>query len=282
MGVEGCAKFIKYAMFLFNFLIFIGGAALLGVGIWVAVDTTGATAILTAFLGSTLYSSAAYILIVCGAIILIIGFLGCCGAIKESKCMLGTFFALMLLIFIILLVGAILAFVFRDTVTSVLKSEMESSLADKYGKTDDTAITQAWDSAQELFKCCGVSGNFTSMTSWYLYQNSSWYAGQPNNASRVMVPASCCKKEKNVFTDQAKCQGTTPVANSPPVSPPGTAGLKENPDMYGSGCYDVTYSNVMSNAIILGAIAIAILVVMMVAMILSCCLCRSIKTKYHE
>jgi len=32
----------------------------------------------------------AWVIIVVGAIVLIIGFLGCCGAIRESQCMLAT------------------------------------------------------------------------------------------------------------------------------------------------------------------------------------------------
>lgn len=31
-----------------------------------------------------------YILIAAGALIMVVGFLGCCGAIRESPCMLGT------------------------------------------------------------------------------------------------------------------------------------------------------------------------------------------------
>lgn len=30
-----------------------------------------------------------YILIVAGALMMVVGFLGCCGAIRESQCMLG-------------------------------------------------------------------------------------------------------------------------------------------------------------------------------------------------
>ena len=30
-----------------------------------------------------------YILIAAGALMMVVGFLGCCGAIKESPCMLG-------------------------------------------------------------------------------------------------------------------------------------------------------------------------------------------------
>jgi hypothetical protein len=64
--------------------------ALLAAGIWVAIDTSGATSTLASFLGSSSYATAAYVLIVCGVVILILGFLGCCGAIRESRCLLGT------------------------------------------------------------------------------------------------------------------------------------------------------------------------------------------------
>lgn len=67
----------------------LGGGALLGVGIWVKVD---ANSFLDVF--GTLSSSVmqivnvSYFLIVIGAILLVIGFLGCCSAQKESKCLL--------------------------------------------------------------------------------------------------------------------------------------------------------------------------------------------------
>lgn len=34
-------------------------------------------------------SAGVYILIAAGALMMVVGFLGCCGAIKESPCMLG-------------------------------------------------------------------------------------------------------------------------------------------------------------------------------------------------
>ena len=36
------------------------------------------------------YSTACYVLIGAGALVIIIGFLGCCGAYKEQVCMLKT------------------------------------------------------------------------------------------------------------------------------------------------------------------------------------------------
>ena len=44
------------------------------------------------------YSNGAFLLIVCGVILFVLGFLGCCGASKESPCMLYTFAALLSII----------------------------------------------------------------------------------------------------------------------------------------------------------------------------------------
>jgi len=61
---------------------------MLGVGIWILVDddfekyTKGVEEF-------SLINTAAYVAIVIGIIIMVIGFLGCCGAIRESQVMLA-------------------------------------------------------------------------------------------------------------------------------------------------------------------------------------------------
>ena len=53
------------------------------------------------------------VLIAVGSIIMILGFLGCCGAIKESRCMLLLFFIGLLLILILQVTGGILGAVYK-------------------------------------------------------------------------------------------------------------------------------------------------------------------------
>lgn len=62
----------------------LGGCGILGVGIWLAV-TQGNFATLSSSFPSL---SAANLLIVTGTFVMIIGFVGCIGAIKENKCLL--------------------------------------------------------------------------------------------------------------------------------------------------------------------------------------------------
>lgn len=64
----------------------LGGCGILGVGIWLAA-TQGNFATLSSSFPSL---SAANLLIVTGAFVMAIGFVGCVGAIKENKCLLLT------------------------------------------------------------------------------------------------------------------------------------------------------------------------------------------------
>lgn len=72
----------------------VAGAAILGVGVWVKVDSGSLLGLLDSVedapsgLSQLIYVS--YLLIGVGAVLLVIGFLGCCGAVRESRCMLLT------------------------------------------------------------------------------------------------------------------------------------------------------------------------------------------------
>lgn len=70
---------------LFCFLHQLGGSLLLGVGVWVLVDPTGFREIVAA---NPLLFTGVYIILGMGGMLFLLGFLGCCGAIRENKCLL--------------------------------------------------------------------------------------------------------------------------------------------------------------------------------------------------
>uniref|UniRef100_A0A8C0CVC7 Tetraspanin n=1 Tax=Balaenoptera musculus TaxID=9771 RepID=A0A8C0CVC7_BALMU len=127
---RGCLQGVKYLMFAFNLLFWLGGCGILGVGIWLAA-TQGNFATLSSSFPSL---SAANLLIVAGTFVMAIGFVGCIGAIKENKCLLLTFFVLLLLVFLLETSLAILFFAYTDK-----------------------------------FRCCGVS----SYTDWFEVYNAT-------------------------------------------------------------------------------------------------------------
>jgi len=145
MGNLTCCK---YLMFLFNLLIFIGGAVLFGTGIWVLVDGGSFKNIVST---DPIIFGAVYLLIVVGGVIFVTGFLGCCGAIRESKCLLNTFFVVVLVLFIVELAGIILAFVNESKVEEAAINSMKL-----YNEND--VIRDGWDTLQSGFNCCGYNG----------------------------------------------------------------------------------------------------------------------------
>ncbi|XP_070998810.1 tetraspanin-8-like [Oncorhynchus clarkii lewisi] len=94
-------KHIKKSLFLFILLFWIGGCVILGVSIYFKVSKNGNVIMDEAVPFVDL-------LIAVGVIIMVLGFLGCCGAIKENRCMLILFFIGLLHIFILLFIAGIL------------------------------------------------------------------------------------------------------------------------------------------------------------------------------
>lgn len=82
------------------------------------------------------------------------------------------YFIIIFLIFVTMLIGGILGYVFREKVALTMRQEMHSSLK-LYGNR--RAITQAWDQTQTRLKCCGVE----SWRDWQLYGR---------------IPESCCQE----------------------------------------------------------------------------------------
>ncbi|XP_073350817.1 tetraspanin 35 [Pagrus major] len=212
----GCFGFLKAMMFVFNGIIFVAGVAILGVGIWVKVDSGS----IFNFLGKienvppelTQVLNVGYLLIALGALLLVIGFLGCCGAVRESKCMLLLFFIIVLLVFIAEVAGAIVILVFRpladELFTKVGKAAVENIKKD-YGENAD--ITGLWNTTMSTLKCCGFYNSSDFEGSPYYVDHNRQYPPQccpgtdnPCNqtvADSVMTITGCFPKIKQLIDD---------------------------------------------------------------------------------
>ena len=137
------------------------GCVVLGIGIFAIVNGAAlmdlvdkANDTLGKDLTLSVFTSAAIILIVVSVFVVIVAFFGCCGAIKESKCMLGTYFTIILVMFIVLIVGSVIGYQASfDDISGELDDTMKS-FVDKSLVPDETdqgklAITKAWNQVQE-------------------------------------------------------------------------------------------------------------------------------------
>ncbi|XP_053182241.1 CD82 antigen-like [Scomber japonicus] len=117
---KGCMTVTKYFLFLFNLLFFLFGGALMGFGLWLLLDNQSFIVVLN---NSTGVKVACYILIGVGALSMLMGFLGCLGAIYEIRCLLGLYFTCLLLVLLAQITAGALIY-FQKTVRRKQNSEL--------------------------------------------------------------------------------------------------------------------------------------------------------------
>lgn len=145
--VRRCSdKMAKLLMVVFNFVFLVCGIAMLAIGLMDISNFNSLKSIIQGLSGVNLA------FIIAGAVVCIISFLGCCGALKENSCMVSTFMALLVLILIFEIAVGILAFHKRDKIEELVTREAKKSL----NHTDDSLVAKAWDDIQISFKCCGA------------------------------------------------------------------------------------------------------------------------------
>ncbi|XP_071057801.1 tetraspanin-11 isoform X2 [Pseudochaenichthys georgianus] len=171
---------LKYLLFVFNFLFWVGGVAVLGVGVWTLVEKSDYLSLLA----SSTFAVSAYILILAGSMVVVTGFLGCCAVIREQKSCLSMYFFCLLVIFLIELVAGVLAYVYYQRLSEELNQHLNQTMTDNYAQPGREAITLAVDRLQQDFKCCGSNNSRDWMVSVYV---------SSKQAEDRLVPDSCCK-----------------------------------------------------------------------------------------
>jgi len=163
MGVEGCTKCIKYMLFFFNFIFWLAGGVILGVALWLRHDPQTSNLLEIKFEGaqapSTFYISV-HILIAVGAVMMVVGFLGCYGAIQESQCLLGTFFACLVILFACEVAAGIWGFMHKDTVSKEMINFYDSVYDNAFVQTvtepeKKKAAASVLKVFHETLSCCG-------------------------------------------------------------------------------------------------------------------------------
>ncbi|KAM3918200.1 CD82 antigen isoform 1-T3 [Leptodactylus fuscus] len=246
MASGGCMKVIKYFLFLFNLLFFILGAVILGFGVWILVDKTSFVAVLHSSSSSLQIGS--YILIAVGGVTMIMGFLGCIGAVNEVRCLLGLYFTFLLLILIAQIAAGVLIYLQREN----LKNEMSTIIHElivTYNPNDSAnkSAEVTWDYIQHTLTCCG----------WVDFQN--WTAN-PFVANQTNVYPCSCVQNETVSAADGFCNATST-------------------DLHQAGCMKNVESWLQDNLGIILGVCVGVGVIELLGLILSMCLCRNIQNE---
>jgi len=172
----GCAtSLVKYIVFLFNLAFVLLAIAFIAVGVVVKLDIGEITDHVNNTSNLNL-AVAPVLLIVVGCLIFVVAFLGCCGAVRESNCMLITYAIILLILFIVQIALGVYAFLlFKDSDTDI-KKDIKKELLDVLGKyKTDEDVRKVIDTWQEEKECCGVNG--------------------PEDWDPLEVPKTCCANQ---------------------------------------------------------------------------------------
>ncbi|XP_071755056.1 CD9 antigen-like [Centroberyx gerrardi] len=146
--VEGGMKCVKYLLFVFNFIFWLMGSLVLAVGLWLRFDPetvsllNGDGAPDTFFIG-------VYILIGAGSLVMLVGFFGCCGAVRESQCLLGSFFACLLIIFGAEVAAGVFGFLNKDKIIE----DVQNFYSKTYDENNNSTLITSY---QQVLNCCGT------------------------------------------------------------------------------------------------------------------------------
>ncbi|KAL4704194.1 hypothetical protein ACJJTC_002217 [Scirpophaga incertulas] len=159
----GCGEFIvKYILFFANLFFALAGLVLLGLGVAAQLQIKSLGDMLAAVADGQLQIAPITAMAV-GSVVFLIAFFGCCGAIRESHCMLVTFAIFMLVLMVIKIALATVIFVGMERVLA----EIPKWLGDAFASD-----VNGFHEIEKTFKCCGPNGALSY--------------------GRIALPETCC------------------------------------------------------------------------------------------
>lgn len=236
---------VKYLLFIFNLFFALCGLAILIAGALTFANIDKVGYFVDRVQSEVSFTASPIALMVVGSIIFVIAFYGCCGAIRESHCMIVTFAVLLLVILIIQIAIGIVAFVTinREGWDVAVKSTITDIFA-QFPNSSDTSANAVRDEVNNLqrnLECCGLDGP----TYWV-------------DRSFTTPPEGCCINP----APAAKC-----TFDAQPHQ------------VFQDGCVEKLQELLKNIGILLGAIAIAIGIVEIIGIVYALCLANSIKNK---
>ena len=147
----------------------------MAIGVWLRISWDTYSRILPSYH----VLSADNLAIGAGALMILIGFCGCCGSWFQSKCLLVSYLAVIVAIMLLEVTAGTLGYFFRAQIRETLHQELVDGIKNKYSENDTFGMHSTWDHVQTHFNCCGVD----TYQDWY--HISAW-------KEEERVPETCC------------------------------------------------------------------------------------------
>lgn len=212
MGLSCGARALKFCLFIFNLVFLVCGIFCLCIGTWLILDKYAVDNLAVATAKIQGYEKddglrdlatkpiavrkIGYALLIGGFVVIIVAFLGCCGAAKEWRPLLCCYATFLMLILTMEITAAIYAAMhsqrieddFRQILRTSIKMYNGTDIQRIKGEDDGILMKSAWDKFMMEKSCCGVDSVIGE------FHNSGWYQliGQ-----RYDFPPACCPPKRN-------------------------------------------------------------------------------------
>jgi len=218
-------------MVFWNLLFFLAGCVLIGFGAWSQLEAKD----YLNFLGDNYVNTPIFIIIV-GGVIFVVAFFGCCGAWKESRCLIYTYAVFLAIILVAQLGAGIAAYMLKGDLNTEVSKKMNSGM-EHYQQEGFEGVTDTWDIVQKNLQCCGVDAP------------GDWSLKRPTLFPNGTYPDSCCKGGQ-----EAAC------------------GKDSSKPKYDNGCFELFKSEFVDNIATIGGVALGVAALEFVVILLACCL----------
>ncbi|CAM9990549.1 tetraspanin-3 [Lampetra fluviatilis] len=231
MATCGVVSSKTFLIFL-NLVFWAGGGILCYIGAYVFITYDS----YQHFLEDRYALLAPLVVVAVGIFLFVVGIVGCCATVRESKCGLSTFFILLLVIFSLEVVAALLGYAYRGQVKDKVEGTI-SQVFEEYNGTDSNTASRAIDYVQRQLKCCGVK-NYSD------WKDRPWFNRTANNS----VPVSCCR------SNVTHCDGN----------------MKHPGDIYNEGCEALVEKTIKEILNYVMRVALIYAVVQLLGMLCAC------------
>jgi len=254
MGSKCCVSCVKYLVFVVNLLVLLLGLSIFSLSLWLVVydqiyaDTQSVYIVYCVLLSF-------------GAALLLTSFLGCCGAIRESQCLLSCFFTALLVFFVGEVVLTIYLYYKEEVVEEVVSVHVDATVRDKY--LNATLTAKLWDIVQYQLECCGGDGPLDWEKSRYNgFQETREIGIGGASAPPFYLPPSCCRNRT-----LGDCASSVELSTD----------FSQQTDFYNQGCTQRLTELFKGHIFYILLLGLCILFIEFIGMFLSLCLCTTIR-----
>ncbi|XP_010191186.1 PREDICTED: tetraspanin-2, partial [Mesitornis unicolor] len=138
-----------------------------------------------------------YVLVGTGVLMATVGFFGCCGAARESQCLLGAFFACLLVIFAAEITAGVFAFIGKKVAIQEAQKIYED-IYDDYMRNPGGKVNKTIYHYHLALQCCG-KGNMEQHMALPCPEN-------------IQMPKSCLVEIQNVIDAHLHLVGIVGIA----------------------------------------------------------------------